>query len=342
MKSAISGVIGVVLACSVSVAAQWGKFPTPGVPRDAQGKVNMDAPSPRAADGKPDLSGIWMRANSGPAGGRGARGRGAAGAAGAQAGRGAGAPNAAAPNAAPTPGGEATGGGPLPAGAGGGRGGVTLEPATAPFPLDPNGPPIATFFEAGGNIEGGLPYSPWAAEIRKQRFDINKAKDNPDAQCMPMGFLQFHQQPQPRKIIQTPGLILIEYEANYGLRHIYTDGRKLPPQGEPQPWWYGYSVGHWEGDTLVVETNNLRGAEDSPYDGWLDVNGSPYSQQAKFTERFRRPTFGHLIIDTTLEDPKAYTKPWTVRIDQRITVDEEMIEFICNENQQFRRRIKID
>jgi hypothetical protein len=93
---------------------------------------------------------------------------------------------------------------------------------------------------------------------------------------MPMGFLQFHQQPQPRKIIQTSKLILIEYEANYGLRHIYLDGRQLPPQGEPQPWWYGYSVGRWEGDTLVVETNNLRGAEDGPYDGWLDVNGSPY------------------------------------------------------------------
>jgi hypothetical protein len=97
-------------------------------------------------------------------------------------------------------------------------------------------------------------------------------------------------------------------------RFAYTDGRKLPPQGEPQPWWYGYSVGHWEGDTLVVETNNLRGAEDGPYDGWLDVNGSPYSQQAKFTEKIRRPSFDHLQIDITLEDPKAYTKPWTVRI----------------------------
>ena len=138
-----------------------------------------------------------------------------------------------------------------------------------------------------------------------------------------MGFLQFHQQPQPRKIIQTPKMILIEYEANYGLRHIYIDGRKLPAQGEPQPWWYGYSVGHWEGDTLVVETNNLRGAEEGPYDGWLDVNGSPYSGEAKFIERFRRPTYDHLQIDVTLEDPKAYTKPWTVRIDQRFLADEE-------------------
>jgi len=149
-------------------------------------------------------------------------------------------------------------------------------------------------------------------------------------------------QPQPRKIVQTPKLIVILYESNYGQRYIYTDGRQLPPQGEPQPWWYGYSVGTWDGDTLVVETNNLRGAEEGPYDGWLDVNGSPYSGEAKFTERIRRPAFGHLQIDTTLEDAKAYTKPWTVRIDQRYLADQELIEFVCNENQQFRRRIKID
>jgi hypothetical protein len=230
--------------------------------------------------------------------------------------------------------------GPPPENAGGGGG--QLEPEQAPVPIDPNGPPIAAFFEAGQNIEGGLPYTPWAKELRDQRFAL-RARDNPDAQCLPMGFLQFHQQPQPRMIIQTEKLILIEYEANYGLRHIYLDGRQLPPQGEPQPWWYGYSVGHWDGDDLVVETNNLRGAdEDSPYDGWMDVNGSPYTRQAKFTERFRRPTLGHLQIDLTIEDPKAYTKPWTVRIDQRLLPDQELIEFVCNENQQFGTRIQLD
>jgi hypothetical protein len=317
----------VVVAFSVSVSAQWPKVVDPSVPRDAEGKIPADAPPPRTADGKPDFSGLWMRANSAQPG-RGGRGRQGQGGQ-AQAGRGAGAGQNA--------GGRNAGDGPQP----GARGGVSLEPATAPFPFDPSGPPVATFFEAGGNMEGGLPYTPWAAELRKARLAL-QARDNPDAMCLPMGILQFHQQPQPRKIIQTPKLILIEYEANYGLRHIYMDGRTLPPQGEPQPWWYGYSVGRWDGDTLVVETNNLRGAEDGPYDGWLDVNGSPYSQQAKFTERFRRPTFDHLIIDITVEDPKAYTKPWTVRVDQRILPDEELIEFICNENQQFRKLIKID
>ena len=345
MKAAY-GVIGVVVACSVSVAAQWGKYPDPSVPRDAQGTMRKDAPPPRTADGKIDFSGMWMRANSGPPNeGRGGRGRGAQGAGGAAAtgGAAAAAPAPAAPAAPAAGAGRGTpAGGDTGAAFGGGRGGVTLEPQIDRFPFDPNGPPVATFFEAGGNMPGGLPYTEWALAIRKQRFDVDKAKDNPDAMCMPMGFLQFHQQPQPRKIIQTPKLILIEYEANYGLRHIYLDGRPLPAQGQPQPWWYGYSVGRWEGDTLVVETNNVRGAEEGPYDGWMDVNGSPYSGQAKFTERFRRPTFDHLQIDLTLDDPKAYTKPWTVRVDQRFLPDEEPIEFICNENQQFRKRIKID
>ena len=338
MTKVMSVAIG-LLAFTASVGAQWPKMPdptAPSVPRDGQGRVTATAPTPRTADGRPDFSGVWMRANSGPprGGGRGARDGGG------------GAPGGRAAGAAAAPAGRAAGGAAPAAGEGQPgfapvRGGVTLEPPTDSFPFDPTGPPVATFFEAGGNIEGGLPYTPWAAELRKQRLALN-ARDNPDAMCFPMGFLQFHQQPQPRKIIHLPKMILIEYEANYGLRKIYLDGRKLPPQGEPQPWWYGYSVGRWEGDTLVVETNNLRGAEDSAYDGWMDVNGSPYSREAKFTERIRRPSFGQLQIDLTIEDPKSYTKPWTVRVDQRYLADEEIIEFICNENQQFRRKIKID
>lgn len=283
------------MAWSDRAAAQWPAFPDPDAPRDADGKVLLDAPPPRTADGKPDLSGLWMRTESGR---RDEERRSQ-------------------------------------------DGGAPIDVVTAPVPFDPDGPPIAAFFEAGENMEGGLPYTPWARQLRDERFALN-ARDNPDANCMPMGFLQFHQQPQPRKIIQTDKLILIEYEANYGLRHIYIDGRELPPQGEPQPWWYGYSIGYWDGDDLVVETNNLRGAEDGPFDGWLDVNGSPYSREAKITERFRRPTYGHLQIDFTIDDPKSYTKPWTVRIDQRLLPDQELIEFVCNENQQFGRRIQLD
>ncbi len=205
-----------------------------------------------------------------------------------------------------------------------------------PAPPPPAGtPPLATFFDVGAGFPEGLPFQPWAAELKKQRMSAN-SKDNPDALCLPMGHMQFHTHGQPRKIMQNAGLVAIMYEANYGLRYLYTDGRTLPAQGEPQPWWYGYSVGRWDGDTLVVHTNNLRD------DGWLDVRGSPLTDQATITERFRRPTFGRLEIDVTIDDPKAYTKPFTVRVNQQIIVDTEVIEFICNENQQFGRRIQLD
>jgi hypothetical protein len=302
-------IFGVLTVGSVPIAAQWPGIPDPKVPRDSRGEVRGDAPIPRTPDGKPDFSGLWMHANSGPPAGRG----------GGQ--------------------GNGTAGGPPP----GGPGSFRLEAPTPPFPYDPKGPPVAAFFEAGANMEGGLPFTPWARDLKKKRTDL-QARDNPDANCLPMGFLQFHQQPEPRRImnVSNPKVILLEYEANNGLRHIYMDGRKLPAQGEPQPWWYGYSVGHWDGDTLIVETNNLRGAEDGPDDGWLDVNGSPYSEQAKFTEKIRRPTYDHLQIDLTLEDPKAYTKPWTVRVDQRLIVDQDLIEFECNENQQFTKHVKTE
>src|SRR5688572_27309792 len=341
LQSIVSGVVCVIAACTISVSAQWPKHPDPSVPRDAQGNVRWTAPTPRTPDGKPDFSGVWQRANSGPPRGNGRGGR--QGEGGGAAGREGGAQAAPAGQAAGRQGagGQAPAGGDTNAAFGGGRGGVQLEPPTEGFPYDPNGPPVATFFEAGGNMPGGLPYTPWAAELRKQRLALN-ARDNPDAMCMPMGFLQFHQQPQPRMIIQNAKMILIEYEANYGIRHIYLDGRKLPPQGEPQPWWYGYSVVRGDGDTLVVETNNLRGAGDVPYDGWMVVNGSPYSRQAKFPERLRRLRYAQLLVDLPIEDAEAYTKPWTVRVDQRVVPVGELIEFVCNENQQFRRKIKID
>jgi hypothetical protein len=154
-------------------------------------------------------------------------------------------------------------------------------------------------------------------------------KDNPDANCLPMGFMQLHLHPQPRKIVQTPQLIVIMYEGNQGLRQIFMDGRPLPTVDENlQPWWYGYSVGHWEGDTLVVESVGFRD------DGWLDVFGSPLTDKGKLTERWRRPDYGHLEIDVTVDDPKAYTKPFTVRVSHQLTVDQELIEFICNENEK--------
>ena len=203
-------------------------------------------------------------------------------------------------------------------------GGGTLA---GPAPSFSIGPPVTTFRDVGANVKEGLPLKPWAADLVKTRRAGN-SKDNPDAHCLPMGLMQFHNHGQPRKMIQTPGLMLIVYEANYGLRYIFTDGRTVPDR-DPQPWWYGYSIGRWEGDTLVVNTTGFRD------DGWLDIIGNPLTDAAKLTERFRRPNYGTLEIDVTIDDPKAYTKPWTVRVNQRIMLDSELMEFICLENQKF-------
>jgi len=190
----------------------------------------------------------------------------------------------------------------------------------------PGTPPLATFFYLGANIEDGLPFQPWAAELREERM-ANDMKDNPDAHCLPMGLMQLHLHPQPRKIVQTQDLIVILYEGNSGIRQIFLDGRPLPPD-DALPWWYGYSVGHWEDDTLVVETVRLKDL------GWLDVNGSPITEEGRMIEHFRRVNYGGLEIDITIDDPNAYTEPFTVRVNQQIMLNDELIEFVCNENEK--------
>jgi hypothetical protein len=185
---------------------------------------------------------------------------------------------------------------------------------------------INQFFNIGSTLKDGLPFQPWAEELRKQRKAANN-KDNPDAHCLPIGLMQLHTHPQPRKIIQSPGLVLILYEAQAGIRQIFTDGRPLPGK-DAEPWWYAYSVGHWDGDTLVVETTGFRD------DVWLDVEGSPLTSAGKMTERFRRVNYGNLEIEITVDDPKVYTKPWTVQVNQKILLDTDLIEFICGENER--------
>ena len=201
----------------------------------------------------------------------------------------------------------------------GGAAGAPLADGTIP-------PRLGLFWNIGNGLKDGLPLRPWAKELRDKR-DAENSKDNPDAHCLPMGLMQFHNHPQPRKIVQTRHLIVILYEGNAGVRQIFTDGRPSPTN-DPQPWWYGYSTGRWDGDTLVVETTGFRDG------GWLDIIGSPLTDAAKLTERFRRPNYGTLEVEITVDDPKAYTRPWTVNLNQRVVLDTEMIEFICGENEK--------
>ena len=198
-----------------------------------------------------------------------------------------------------------------------------------PLPVSPPGePPAATLGDIFANFKEPLPLQPWAAQLKAARKEQH-SKENPDAHCLPMGLMQFHLHPQPRKIIQTPDVIVILYEGNAGMRQIFTDGRKLP-DNDPQPWWYGYSVGRFDGDTLIVETSGFRDG------GWLDIDGSPLTDAARMTERWRRLNYGAIQIDVTIEDPKAYTRPFSVRVHNRLMVDSaldaDLIEFICHEN----------
>jgi hypothetical protein len=282
-------ILGTPLA-STHLAAQWLKYPSAGVPRKADGKVNMSAPSPRMADGKPDFSGIWTT----------------------------GEPNV--------------------------RTGELSSPKQAPGPREPQSPSAAQspgdataitasrqMANIGVDRPGGLPYQPWLVPIVKERTD-NLAIDDPHIRCLPDNFLRAYGLPHLLKFVHTPGLLVMLNEMNAGYRQVFTDARPLPQ--DPTPTWQGYSSGKWSGDTLVIDTTGLRD------DTWIDWNGSVLTQAAKVREQIRRPDFGHLEIQVTVDDPKAYTKPWTVTLRQRIVVDTELIDEICLENEQSLQHLK--
>jgi hypothetical protein len=185
--------------------------------------------------------------------------------------------------------------------------------------------PTGPFWDFGSVVKDGLPYQAWAAEVQKKRHADN-SKDNPDVRCMPLGILQMDTHPFPRRIVQVPGFIAILHERDMEYRQIFMDGR--PPLSDPQPSWNGYSTGKWDGDVLVVETNGVR-------DGlWADYNGSPITEAAHITERFRRVNYGTMEIEITVDDPKAYTKPWTVKLSHALVLDADLLEYVCLEGEK--------
>ena len=240
--------LGVSLALvAAPAAAQWIDYPTPGIPRTADGKPNLKAPAPRTSDGKPDLSGVW-----------------------------------------------------------GISAGKYLMNIAADLKPDD--------------------VRPWAMENVKRAF-ANLGRDNPGTNCLPNGPETIMNGSLPKKIIQTPGLIVI-LEETLEYRQIFLDGRPLPK--DPNPSFKGYSVGRWEGDTLVVESTGFNGRN------WLDVAGHPHSEELRLTERFRRTSFGRLEIEQTLNDPKAFEKPFIVRIDGYYLPDTDLLEYVCLENEKDR------
>lgn len=228
-------------ALSLPAAAQWLDYPTPGIPRTADGKPNLSAPAPRTPDGKPDLSGLWR-----------------------------------------------------------------VKPG-----------------DTGDTDKAvhGIKAQAWAQEVSKKR-KANLGREDMSVLCLPFG-------PRasiaPDRIIQTPGMIVILFD-DLTYRQVYLDGRPLPK--DPNPTWMGYSIGHWDGDTLVVES---AGYNDRT---WLDGDGHPHTEALRVTERLRRPDFGHLEIEKTLDDPKALAQPLVVPIKLEFYPDTDMIEYVCAENER--------
>jgi hypothetical protein len=229
--------------------AQWEPFPWKNMPRTPDGKVDLNAPTRKTADGKPDFSGFWM------------------------------------------PGGNV-------------RHLIRLDADMKP---------------------GEVPLTPWGEQVLKERIATN-GKDHPGARCLPSGIPEKNNIPDGLKVVQTPDLLVFLYESRTIYRQVFLDGRPLPKNA--QPTWMGYSVGKWEGDTLVVETIGQNGKT------WLDMQGLPATEQIKVTERYSRPNIGRIDIDVTIDDPKAYTKPWSVKLAWRLVPDTDLIESICEENNQ--------
>jgi hypothetical protein len=178
------------------------------------------------------------------------------------------------------------------------------------------------FVNFGWGLKGGLPYQSWAAELVKARMAEN-GKGDPGTHCLPIGFLRLHTDAQFRKIVQLPGLLLILNERNASYRQVFLDGRSLPV--DPNPSWNGYSTGKWDGDALVIQTNGFRDGQ------WLDRSGSPLTDSAKVTERLRRVNFGRMEVEVTVDDSRAYTKPWTVKLNLILAPDTDLLDYICLE-----------
>jgi hypothetical protein len=233
----------------VSLSAQWLNFPTPGIPRTADGKPDLTAPAPRMPDGKPDLSGLW-------------------------------------------------------------------RPEANPYALDV----IRDLKDEGI-------FRPAAEAIFLERV-ADYRRGSPVTHCLPGGPLEVFGFGGNLlyRIVQSPTVVAVLYESGIRYRQIFIDGRELPK--DPNPTWMGYSVGRWEGDTLVVESAGFNDRT------WLDMIGHPHSEDLRVTERFRRVDFGHMQFQITFNDPKTLTKPLSISLSVSYAPDTDTIENVCSENER--------
>jgi len=215
---------------------------------------------------------------------------------------------------------------------------------TAPAPRRPDGKPdlsgvwqlhkegvsedLATYAKPAE-----IPIQPWAEALAKQR-QSDADRDLPTAHCLPAGIppLTISSVAYPMKIVQQSDLLVILYEWFGEVRQIFMDGRTLSK--DPNPAWLGYSTGHWDGDTLVVETTGFNGK------AWLDGAGRPGTEALHLTERYQRRDVGHIEVQIVVDDPKAYTKPWSVTLQLELRTGLELMEYVCDENERDARHVK--
>jgi hypothetical protein len=260
---------------STGARAQWLNFPAPGTPRTRDGKPNLAAPAPHAANGKPDLSGVW--------------------------------------HVEPTPLAE-----------------MKRLFGDGVDTIDVPGMETDTISKYGVNILQD--FKPEEAPLRSAALEVmhqRAGNDLTSSRCLPLGLPLNSMLSEPVKILQSPRLIAILYEAEDKYRQIYTDGRTLPREFD-QPAWNGYSVGKWERDTLVVETTGFNDKSS------LDIVGHPHSEALRVVERYRRRDFGHLDVEMTFDDAKMYTKPFSIKVTYDLWPDSDLFEFVCNDNEKDR------
>jgi len=267
--------LGIIITGALpSVNAQWLNYPVPGTPLKRDGKPDLTAKAPRAANGRPDLSGVWQ--------------------------------------IEPPPPGEIE------------RlyGPVGLGEVLGDDLRDQN----KYFFNLFVDFkQGEEPLRPEAA-AQTLRNRQNIIAESPVARCLPYALPNRYFNARPFKIFQTPEATLMYFELDGAFRQIHTDGRPLPV--DPFPAWMGYSIGKWEGDTLVVDT---AGFNDKT---WLDVRGHPHSQALRVQERFHRRNFGQMDIEATVDDPITLTKPVTVKFTVLLIPNSDVLENFCSEGER--------
>jgi len=208
---------------------------------------------------------------------------------------------------------------------------------SAPAPRLPDGkpdlsgvwnPPLGYLRDLSRDLKGDVPFRPLAKVIYDERAAGLRWREEPDANCLPQGVPKVLVAPAPWRIVQAPDRVFFIHEAFNLWWQAFMDGREFVPSPDVTPTWHGYSTGKWEGDTLVVDSRGFNGKV------WLDQLGKPSTEALHVTTRFRRRDFGHMNIQITIDDPEAYTKPWTVDVEVNLLPNGELLEFICLENEK--------